>query len=332
MQHYDIFTWHIHGSYLAYLAIHSPHRFYIPVKEGRPEGYGGKCGQREWPENILEIPAEDVRRRKFDCILFQSRKNYEDDQYEILSAEQRRLPKVFLEHDPPRKDPTDTHHPVNDPSVLLVHVTHFNQLMWDSGMTPTVVIEHGVTIPEGVVYTGERAQGLTVVNGLRSRGRRLGLDIFQRVREEIPLQLVGMGSESLGGLGEVEPSRLSAFEARYRFFFNPIRYTSLGLAVCEAMLVGMPIVGLATTEMTTVIENGHSGYLSTNVEELIVQMQRLIDDRQHAVMLGARAREVALERFNIERFTGEWNTAFHAVAGLSRRAAAGAGSAITATP
>ena len=55
----------------------------------------------------------------------------------------------------------------------------------------------------------------------------------------------------------------------YRFVFNPIRYTSLGLAVLEAMMIGIPIVGLATTEMVTVVENGVSGYLDTNVDNLI---------------------------------------------------------------
>jgi NAD(P)-dependent dehydrogenase (short-subunit alcohol dehydrogenase family) len=29
---------------------------------------------------------------------------------------------------------------------------------------------------------------------------------------------------------------------------KPVRYTSLGLAVCEAMMLGLPIIGLATTE------------------------------------------------------------------------------------
>ncbi len=59
-----------------------------------------------------------------------------------------------------------------------------------------------------------------------------------------------MGAEEAGGLGEVRHVELAAFAARYRFFFNPIRYTSLGLAVIEAMMVGMPIVALATTEMS----------------------------------------------------------------------------------
>ncbi len=98
------------------------------------------------------------------------------------------------------------------------------------------------------------------MNNLARRGRRLGADVFERVRQEVPLDLVGMDATSLGGLGEVPPTELAAFEARYRFFFNPIRYTSLGLAVIEAMMLGMPIIGLATTEMATAIENGVSGY------------------------------------------------------------------------
>lgn len=41
------------------------------------------------------------------------------------------------------------------------------------------------------------------------------------------------------------------FAARYRFLFNPIRYTSLGLAVIEAMMIGMPVVALGTTDMVS---------------------------------------------------------------------------------
>ncbi|MDQ4077194.1 MAG: glycosyltransferase family 1 protein, partial [Chloroflexota bacterium] len=261
MQSLRILTWHIHGSYLYYLT-QVPHQFYLPVKPSWPEGYGGRhAGSYPWPDNVHEVSADQVPSLKLDCILFQSRKNYSEDQYQILSPEQRQLPRIYLEHDPPREHPTDTRHLVDDPNVLLVHVTHFNDLMWDGGRTPTRVIEHGVIMPQGVRYTGEIPRGVVVVNGLRTRGRRLGADVFTRVREEIPLDLVGMKSEELGGLGEVRHDQLPAFEARYRFFFNPIRYTSLGLAVCEAMMVGMPIIGLATTEMVTVVENDVSGYI-----------------------------------------------------------------------
>jgi hypothetical protein len=304
-----IFTWHIHGSYLYYL-VQSPHEFYIPAKADQSEGYYGKTKSYPWPVNLHEIPAERVRDFEFDCILFQTRKNYFEDQYEILSPEQRQLPQIYLEHNTPHEHPTNTRHPVDDTDVLLVHVTHFNNLMWDNGRTPTRVIEHGVVIPEGVQYTGELPRGLVIINNLKSRGRLLGLDIFEDVRQKVPLDLVGINARELGGIDSLSFQELMELEHRYRFVFNPIRHTSLGLAVCEAMMVGIPIVGLATTEMVTVVENGISGYIDTNVDRLVVHMQRLLSDPAEAHRLGMGARRQALKRFNIRRFVSDWTEAF----------------------
>jgi glycosyltransferase involved in cell wall biosynthesis len=309
-----VLTWHVHGNYLYYLS-QARAEFFLPVKPGRQNPYGGRGDSFPFGDNVHEVSAEAVRDLELDCVLFQSRANWEKDQYEILSDEQRRLPRIYLEHDPPRESPTDTRHPVDDPNVLLVHVTHFNRLMWDSGRTPTTVIEHGVLVPEAVRYTGTLNRGIVVVNHLKRRGRRLGSDVFEAARSEVPLDLVGMGSEESGGLGEVKPMRLHEFEARYRFFFNPIRYTSLGLAVCEAMMLGMPIVGLATTEMVTVVENGVSGWLDTTVERLIERMRELLDFPSEARLLGAGARALAEERFHIGRFARDWEETFARVAG-----------------
>lgn len=309
MRRLRILTWHVHGSYLHYLT-QAPHDFYLPTKPDRPEGYGGRLPGFPWGDNVHDVSADEVRHLPFDCILFQSRRNYLQDQYEILSPEQRQLPRLFLEHDPPREHPTDTTHVVDDPNVLLVHVTHFNDLMWDSGSTPTCVIDHGVMVPDNVTYTGEIPKGIVVVNGLRSRGRRLGVDIFETVRRHVPLDLVGMGSESLGGLGEVSHADLPTFLSRYRFFFHPIRYTSLGLALCEAMMLGLPIVGLATTELPTVVENNVSGYVHTDLQWLIQHMQALINDPEKAISLSHNAQHYARQRFSIQRFVRDWNDVF----------------------
>ncbi len=231
-----ILTWHIHGNYLYYLS-QAPHEFYLPVKPGRPAGYGGRNGTFPWGDNVHEVPAEEVRNLKLDLILFQSQKNYQEDQYELLSPSQLELPRIYLEHDPPREHPTDTLHVVDDPNILLVHCTAFNELMWNSNRTPTRVIEHGVLVPDEVRYTGELDRGIVVVNNLLKRGRRLGIDVVERVRREIPLDHMGINSEQMGGLGPLPHDQVWPFEARYRFFFNPIRYTSLGLAVCEAMMI-----------------------------------------------------------------------------------------------
>lgn len=276
------------------------------LPKGEGEGYGGRLPGFGWGSNVHDIPVGEVKDHDFDVILFQHRKNYEIDQYEILSERQRKLPKVYLEHDPPQEHPTNTRHWVDDPSMLLVHVTDFNRLMWDSNRTPTTVINHGVTVPDNVRYSGEHPKGIVVVNNIKKRGRRLGLDVFERIREEVPLDLVGMGATELGGLGEVPHDALPAFVSRYRFFFNPIRYTSLGLSVCEAMMAGVPILGLATTEMVATVENGKTGYVETDVEKLIERMRYLIEYPEHALQLSRNAASYGRRRFNIERFTADW--------------------------
>ena len=298
-----VLTWHIHGNYLYYLT-QAPFEFLLPKGEG--EGYGGRLPGFEWGNNVHDIPVGEIKDQDFDVILFQHRKNYQVDQYEILSERQRRLPKIYLEHDPPQEHPTNTRHWVDDPSMLLVHVTDFNRLMWDSNRTPTTVINHGVIVPDNVRYSGEHPKGVVVVNNIQKRGRRLGLDVFERIREQVPLDLVGMGAAELGGLGEVPHDALPTFMSKYRFFFNPIRYTSLGLSVCEAMMSGVPILGLATTEMAATVENGKTGYVETDVEKLIERMRYLIAHPEHALQLSQNAAAYARRRFNIERFTADW--------------------------
>jgi glycosyltransferase involved in cell wall biosynthesis len=153
-----------------------------------------------------------------------------------------------------------------------------------------------------------------VVNHLAQRGRRLGADVFSEARTRVPLDLVGMDAERLGGIGEIGNLDLAAFSARYRFFFNPIRWTSLGLAVVEAMTTGMPIVGLATTELATVIRNGENGFIHTDLDALVEAMLDLLRDPAEARRLGEGARRTALERFHIDRFAQDWHDTLQHVA------------------
>lgn len=314
MKRLKVLIWHVHGAYLYYLA-HAPHDFYVLSKPDRGPGYSGKFGHIRWPDNVHDMPVAALDSERFDCVIYQLPEHYQRDRLELFSDVQLRLPAIYIEHDPPQRHPTDTRHYVADTDVMLVHVTHFNALMWDGGNAPTRVIEHGVVIPADVRYSGVLERGIVVINNLHSRGRRLGADIFARLRAELPLDLIGMEAELMGGIGEILHKDLCAYQARYRFFFNPIRYTSLGLAVIEAMMVGLPIVGLATTEMVTTIEDGVSGYLAPDVDYLRDAMRSLLADRDLARALGARARDYALERFNIGRFSADWDRLLREVAG-----------------
>ena len=298
-----VFTWHIHGTYLYYLSLGN-FIIYVPVNDQRSNRNIGRGNTFPFGNNVIEVPVDDIPNLHFDCILFQTEENYTSDQYDILTEEQRRLPRIYLEHNPPQQHPTDTLHVVDDPEVLVVHVTHFNRLMWDNRDNETVVIQHGVRDP-GVKYDGSLEKGIVIINNLSDRGRRLGLDIFQKVSKEVPLDLIGMGNEKIG-LGEVLHPQLPAFISRYRFFFNPIRYTSFGLAVCEAMMVGLPVVGMATTEMPGVFVNGVNGIISNDITYLIDEMKKLLGNKRHAASIGEKGRSTVTSQFNIHKFTDQW--------------------------
>lgn len=309
MRRLRILIWHIHGSYLNTL-VRIEHEWFLPVKPERPEGYGGRGPTFDLPDWVREVPAEHVRDLNLDLVIYQTPKNYFEDRFEILSPPQRALPAIYLEHNTPKPDAVDSRHPIDDPNVLLVHVTHFNRLMWDCGRTPTTVIEHSVAIDPTVRYRGTIARGVFVANGIQRRPRIAGFDLFLRARESVPLDAIGMETEQFGGLGDIPYRQLHRLVADYRFVFSPMRYTSLPLAVIEAMTIGSPVVALATTELPTVIENGFNGFVSCDVDYLIDRMHDLLADPSLAMHLGENARATAERRFNLDRFRQDWDRAF----------------------
>lgn len=316
MDRLRILTWHVHGSYLDSL-IETGHHFYLPVAGEGGQRTGG-IGGWDWPrDRVHEVPEDKVRELGVDLVIYQTEQNLFEDGPRILSDSQLRGPRIFIEHDPPWNDPTQERHPVDDAEVLLVHVTNFNALMWDNGRTPIRVIEHGVRDP-GIRWGGQIERGLVVINDLATRGRRVGLDLFEAARRDIPIDLVGMRANQLGGLGEVRRADLPAFAARYRFFYHPVRYTSFGMAVCEALMLGMPVVALATTEMPTVLEHRRSGIVHTDPAVLLDGARELLADHAMARRIGEAGRAVALERFSMDRFVRDWNGVFAEVVGRRR--------------
>ena len=85
-----VFTWHIHGNYLYYLS-QALAEFYLPVKPGGREGYGGRGCTFPFGDNVHEVPAEAVRDLRLDCVLFQAAAHYAEDQYTLLSADTKTL-------------------------------------------------------------------------------------------------------------------------------------------------------------------------------------------------------------------------------------------------
>jgi glycosyltransferase involved in cell wall biosynthesis len=202
-------------------------------------------------------------------------------------------------------------HPAADRGdLLLCHVTHFNALFWDAGRTPTRVIEHGIVDP-GERYTGELPRAAAVINEARRRHRVTGTDLLDDFeRDGVPIDLFGMDAGSIGppvtGIEDVPQARLHDEMARRRVYLHPIRWTSLGLSLIEAMHLGMPVVALATTEAPEAVPAG-AGVISTRVDVLAAAAREFLADPDRARETGAAARRAALERYGLRRFLDDWD-------------------------
>jgi glycosyltransferase involved in cell wall biosynthesis len=225
----------------------------------------------------------------------------------------RDVPAVYVEHNAPQGRIADMRHPAADRGDLtLVHVTHFNDLFWDAGSTRTRVIEHGVVDP-GYRYTGELPHAAVVVNEARRRGRVTGTDLLPRLNGQVPLDLFGMDAAAIGGVEDLPQHELHAQMARRRVYLHPIRWTSLGLSLIEAMHLGMPVVALATTEAPEAVP-GRAGVVSTRVEVLAQAVRDFVAEPERARETGSNARDVALERYSLQRFLSDWDELLEEVA------------------
>jgi hypothetical protein len=65
--------------------------------------------------------------------------------------------------------------------------------------------------------------------------------------------------------------------------------------------------------MPTVFTNNVNGIIHTDIHYLISEMRKLIDDKAYARKLGSAGRQTALTRFNVRRFTDDWESVFRTV-------------------
>jgi glycosyltransferase involved in cell wall biosynthesis len=221
----------------------------------------------------------------------------------------RDVPAVFLEHNVPQGAVNSMRHPLADrEDLVIVHVTHFNDLFWDCGSTPTRVVEHGIPDP-GHRYTGELPRIAAVINEARRRRRVTGTDLLERFSDLAPIDLYGIDAAALGGTESLVGEELFAQLCRRRLYLHPNRWTSLGLSLLEAMFLGMPVVAVATTEVVEAVPPG-AGIISTRVETLRDAVRELLHDGDLARSLGEAGRRAALRRYGIERFLREWDEVF----------------------
>jgi glycosyltransferase involved in cell wall biosynthesis len=260
-----------------------------PLGRGRARTY-------DWPESVVELPPSELRDLDPDVLVLQR-----PEEIDLAHSWLGRKPgidicTVYVEHNSPQGLVNAMRHPIADrPDLTLVHVTHFNQLFWDAGSTPTRVIEHGIVDPGYL------------------RGRVTGTDLLDRFRALAPVDLFGIGSEELGGSGDVPQRRLHREMAHRRLYLHLNRWTSLGLSLIEAMHIGMPIIALATTEVPSAVPP-EAGIVSNRLDVLEDGVQQLLRDPELARRMGLAARRATWRRFGLDRFLRDWDVLLEEIA------------------
>ncbi|WP_049575880.1 glycosyltransferase [Nonomuraea sp. SBT364] len=298
-----ILLWHVHGSWTTAF-VRGRHDYVLPLVPGRGPDGRGRAATYDWPATAREVPWDRLRDEPLDLVVYQR-------PHELELAREwlgRDLPGVYVEHNTPIGDVPRTRHPLADrDDVPLVHVTYFNELFWDNGRAPTRVIEHGVPDP-GHLYTGELRRAGVVVNEPVRRTRVAGTDLLPRFAAEVPLDLFGMQVDGLpyGTYEDLPQERMHAELARRRVYLHPYRWTSLGLALIEAMTLGLPVVALAATEAVEAVPP-EAGVISTRVDVLADALRGFADDPERAAQAGKAARAAALARYGLDRFLHDWD-------------------------
>ena len=300
-----VFGWHVHGSWMTAF-VQGSHDYFVPVLPDRGPDGRGRARTWDWPGSVSEIEPADLGDLKPDAIVLQRPHEYELVRKWLGITPGVDVPAIYVEHNAPQGQINAMQHPSSQwPGVHVVHVTHFNDLFWDCGDRQTRVIEHGVVDP-GYRYTGEVASCAVVINEPQRRARVTGTDLLAKFESRVPVELFGMGAGSRGGFENLPQEQLHGELARRRVYLHPIRWTSLGLSLIEAMHLGMPIVALATTEVPEAVRNG-TGIISTTVRALIDSLEQLLANPDRCKELGQNARAYARERYGLERFLSDWD-------------------------
>ncbi|GAA1297018.1 glycosyl transferase [Planotetraspora silvatica] len=306
-----ILVWHVHDSWTTSF-VQGGHDYLMPLTPGRGPDGRGRSRMFPWPDNVREVPCDLLRDAEVDVVVFQR-------PHEIALAREwlgRDVPGVYVEHDTPVGDVPDALHPVaGRDDIPLVHVTHFNDLFWDSGDAPTRVIEYGVIDP-GHLYSGELTRAGVFVDDPIRRWRVAGTDLLPAFAVSAPLDVFGT---RVGGLPAALGlhGRMAAFEdlarrealaelARRRVYLHPYRWTSLGASLIEAMMLGMPVVALATTEAVEAVPP-EAGVVSTRVPALMAALKGFAAEPELAAQAGKAARAAALARYGLGRFLADWD-------------------------
>lgn len=320
-----VLVWHVHGSWTTAF-VQGSHSYLIPTTPERDTWGVGRPAAWDWPASAVETSPAELADAEIDVVVLQRPEELDLTARWTGRRPGRELPAVYLEHNTPRGPAATSRHPLADRTdIPIVHVTDFNELMWDCGRARTTVIPHGIVDP-GERYTGELDRAAVVINEPVRRWRITGTDLLPEFSRAAGIDVFGMGLDHLAdrladtlappdegairAIDDLPQHRLHDQMARRRLYLHPMRWTSLGLSLLEAMQLGMPVVALACTEAVSAV-SPEAGVVTTSAQRARQAIAELIRDRDRATEMGRAARKAALAQYGLPAFLRRWDEVLH---------------------
>ncbi|GAA3028914.1 glycosyltransferase [Streptomyces olivoverticillatus] len=313
-----ILLWHVHGSWTTAF-VQGPHTYLVPVTPRQGPG-------RPRPRRHLrlarlrrrDVPPEQLRDTDIDLVVLQRPPTSSTSPGAGWAAAPAPTspPSTSNTTRPAGPSPTPATRPLDHRGLTIVHVTYFNQLFWDCAKHTHHRHRARHRRPRPPQWTGHRERAAVVVNEPLRRGRTTGTDLLARFARAAPLDVFGMRTHGIAhhlGLPEdrchareLVQNELHRAMAACRMYLHPVRWTSLGLSLLEAMHLGMPVVALATTEVVEAVPP-EAGVVSNRPDVLLDAVRGFIAEPGRAREAGRAARTAALARYGLPRFLDDWD-------------------------
>nr|WP_269802243.1 glycosyltransferase [Curtobacterium sp. YC1] len=188
-----------------------------------------------------------------------------------------------------------------------------------AGTTPSVLFENGIPLHEdaeprprrGALFLGRLhpRKGATVFAAaaaelasrypdgtFRIAGPDEGdLSNVRRTLSTFP------GGKRVTIVGPVAPDQVSEHMRSAEVFVQPAADEPFGMTILEAMSVGTPPVVHHTSALAPLISAARAGWTFRTVDELRLRLAEALNSPQTTAETGARARQIAQERFSLSK-------------------------------
>lgn len=277
------------------------HTFVVPRKENPVDVHDGwEVGVRPKPSNVVSEVID--WNGNYDCILVQSIQDW--------NAIPNREHKPVIYYDLMNGRGGGPGHIYNHKNTILAFVSNSCRIshgIWDQ--VPHYVLFPGIDEDAwGGLANDIRSVDQMIVharNDFAKRDPAKYADYMQLV-SGLPHTLIGRDGDKFLGLKDMNEAYW-----RSRAYVNiEIATSTFSIATMEAMMAGLPIVSNNIEGSMDYLRNGENGFCSNNLGLLRRHLDDLMNDKDMAIALGNKAREMAMLAFGKQQFNKSVNYLF----------------------